>query len=70
MNASKNSVGFSGRTLRKLPFLAHALYCNYSSSNESQISLEQFIDALLLAIEKEYLDQNKIKEEHSTKIKN
>ncbi len=39
--------GFSGRRLRKLPFLTHAFFI------QSTCSLEQFIAALNLTIERE-----------------
>lgn len=42
------SVGLTGRTLRKIPFLAHALYLTGDS-----ISLSQFLKAMQLAVEKQ-----------------
>lgn len=42
------SVGLSGRALRKMPFLAHALYLTGDS-----ISLSQFLRAMQLAVEKQ-----------------
>lgn len=47
---SGKCVGFSGRTLRKLPFLAHASYIKSFSS----IKLSQFLDALECAIADEH----------------
>jgi len=41
MQLSERSNGLSGRSLRKLPFLAHALYIQKSRCN-----LEQFVDAI------------------------
>ena len=43
--------GLSGRSLRKMPFLAHALHISSSS-----VSLEEFCDAMLKAIEKHKKD--------------
>lgn len=45
----QNSVGLSGRTLRKIPFLAHALYVNSDS-----VDLDLFLNAMLLAVEAEH----------------
>ncbi|XP_032666799.1 pachytene checkpoint protein 2 homolog isoform X2 [Odontomachus brunneus] len=42
------SVGLTGRALRKMPFLAHALYLTGDS-----ISLSQFLRAMQLAVEKQ-----------------
>lgn len=42
-----SSAGLTGRTLRKIPFLAHALYLTGDS-----ISLAQFLKALRLIVEK------------------
>lgn len=47
LNICRASVGLTGRALRKMPFLAHALYL----SGES-ISLSQFLTALQLAVDK------------------
>ncbi|KAF7286483.1 hypothetical protein GWI33_005121 [Rhynchophorus ferrugineus] len=49
----QNSVGLSGRTLRKIPFLAHALYVNSDA-----VDLNLFLNAMLLAVEAEH--KNKI----------
>ncbi|KAF5288429.1 hypothetical protein FQR65_LT02081 [Abscondita terminalis] len=43
---SKRSVGFSGRTLRKIPFLAHARYVDRPS-----VDINVFFDAMLKAVE-------------------
>ncbi|XP_055907857.1 pachytene checkpoint protein 2 homolog [Eupeodes corollae] len=51
---AKRSVGVSGRTLRKLPFLAHAIFMH--NVNDS-IDLERFIQAMKLALEKHLEDQ-------------
>lgn len=42
----KEAAGFSGRTLRKLPFLAHALYLKKNS-----ITLREFLIALRSAVD-------------------
>jgi len=46
--------GLSGRALRKLPFLAHASFV------QTTCSLEKFIEALNLALEREYRDRSKL----------
>lgn len=50
-NIAEQSVGMSGRTLRKIPFLAHALYFNKSST-----TMEDFLEAMLKAIVKQHSD--------------
>lgn len=50
---SELTKGLSGRTIRKLPFLAHALFLNAPKS-----SLSDFLIALEKAV------QNQIKERH------
>lgn len=52
---SQKSVGLSGRTLRKLPFLAHALFIQRSTVN-----LDTYLDALSKAIDKEFHDRIKL----------
>lgn len=47
--------GFSGRTLRKLPLMAHAWFINVD-----QINLESFLEAFDLAIEKYLIDLKNI----------
>jgi len=47
---AEKAEGLSGRALRKLPFLAHAFYLQ----GRPVFSLEEFVAALGLAIEKEY----------------
>lgn len=51
----RQSVGFSGRTLRKIPFLAHALYADMPL-----ISLNKFLHAMKMAIEKQKQDRLEI----------
>eukprot|EP00112_Aurelia_sp_Birch-Aquarium-sp1_P010510 Seg2240.6 transcript_id=Seg2240.6/GoldUCD/mRNA.D3Y31 product="Pachytene checkpoint protein 2" protein_id=Seg2240.6/GoldUCD/D3Y31 len=48
---SKKCYGLSGRTLRKLPFLAHALFIQSPT-----VSLSQFLEALSHAVEKQLND--------------
>lgn len=49
MDVSQASVGLSGRALRKIPFLAYALFLNGNSVN-----LEQFFEAMEKAIVQEF----------------
>lgn len=50
------SVGLSGRTLRKIPFLAHALHLNKETAN-----LNEFLTAMKLAVNKYFDDKGKMK---------
>ncbi|XP_073728734.1 pachytene checkpoint protein 2 homolog isoform X2 [Misgurnus anguillicaudatus] len=49
---SQKSVGFSGRTLRKIPFLAHALF-----GKTSTMTVESFLKAMDLAVENQRQEQ-------------
>jgi hypothetical protein len=48
----RQSEGLSGRTLRKIPFLAHAYYVQVP-----QVSLEDFIKAMHKAVIKQIADR-------------
>ena len=48
LELSKQSVGMSGRALRKIPFLAHALY-----THSTKCTVPRFLRAMHLAIEKQ-----------------
>ncbi|XP_033220588.1 pachytene checkpoint protein 2 homolog [Belonocnema kinseyi] len=48
LELSKQSVGMSGRALRKIPFLAHALY-----TQTTKCTVPRFLRAMHLAIEKQ-----------------
>jgi len=50
---SKRCEGFSGRALRKLPFLAHALFIKGPTS-----TVEEFIGSLNLAIDHELKERS------------
>ncbi|XP_017058621.1 pachytene checkpoint protein 2 homolog [Drosophila ficusphila] len=56
------SVGLSGRTLRKLPLLAHV---QYASSNlfevDEKISLADFLDSIMMALE-QHLEEKRLLE--------
>ncbi|XP_066886866.1 pachytene checkpoint protein 2 homolog isoform X1 [Kogia breviceps] len=52
---SRRSEGLSGRVLRKLPFLAHALYVQAPT-----ITIEGFLQALSLAVDKQFEDRKKL----------
>ncbi|KAM7360614.1 pachytene checkpoint 2 protein [Cochliomyia hominivorax] len=59
---ARRSKGLSGRTLRKLPFLAHATYCfNMEFDCTQKIILADFLDALLEALDKHHQDQHLMK---------
>uniref|UniRef100_A0A3P9MAJ2 Pachytene checkpoint protein 2 homolog n=1 Tax=Oryzias latipes TaxID=8090 RepID=A0A3P9MAJ2_ORYLA len=48
MDIAKKSKGLSGRALRKLPFLAHALFVKTPA-----VTLDQFLDAMSHAVDKQ-----------------
>lgn len=49
MQVATVAVGLSGRSLRKIPFQAHAFYCNGANS----VDLPSYLNALMLAVKKE-----------------
>jgi hypothetical protein len=51
VSSYSHSEGLSGRTLRKIPFLAHAYYVQVP-----QVSLEDFIKAMHKAVMKQIAD--------------
>uniref|UniRef100_W8CEG0 Pachytene checkpoint protein 2 n=1 Tax=Ceratitis capitata TaxID=7213 RepID=W8CEG0_CERCA len=59
---AERSQGLSGRALRKLPFLAHAVHTTSSDFDlNGKIELSDFLDAMLAALEKHIDDQKQIK---------
>lgn len=52
---SRKSEGLSGRVLRKLPFLAHALYIQSPS-----VTMATFLQALSLVVDKQYEERAKL----------
>ncbi|XP_017008236.2 uncharacterized protein pch2 [Drosophila takahashii] len=59
---AERSVGVSGRTLRKLPLLAHAQYTSSAAFElDQKISLADFLDAMLGALEQHVADQRLLK---------
>ncbi|KAB0369790.1 hypothetical protein FD755_018783 [Muntiacus reevesi] len=52
---SRKSEGLSGRVLRKLPFLAHALYIQAPT-----VTIEGFLQALSLAVDKQFEERKKL----------
>ncbi|XP_016067713.1 PREDICTED: pachytene checkpoint protein 2 homolog isoform X2 [Miniopterus natalensis] len=52
---SRKSQGLSGRVLRKLPFLAHALYIQAPT-----VTIEGFLQALSLAVDKQFEERKKL----------
>ncbi|KAI4838510.1 AAA family ATPase [Plasmodium brasilianum] len=72
VKCSKMSKGFSGRCLRRIPFQAYAYFCQatlrfYNSTINNQqnafISLQDFLVALQMAIQKEVTNKNKLLEQ-------
>ncbi|XP_064545849.1 pachytene checkpoint protein 2 homolog [Drosophila montana] len=61
-NLAERSVGLSGRTLRKLPLLAHAHHTSRDLFELNQkITLSDFLDAMLLALEQLLAEQRHLK---------
>ncbi|XP_017480126.1 PREDICTED: pachytene checkpoint protein 2 homolog [Rhagoletis zephyria] len=59
---AERSNGLSGRTLRKLPFLAHAVHTASSDYDlDGKIRLSDFLDAMLAALEQHHCDQKLMK---------
>lgn len=59
---SELSVGISGRTLRKIPILAHAFYTDHSFEGGSRaIPMKDFMEAMRNAILKYTVDSRHIK---------
>ncbi|XP_040209302.1 pachytene checkpoint protein 2 homolog [Rana temporaria] len=54
---SRKSEGLSGRVLRKIPFLAHALFMQSPT-----VTLEKFLQALSLAVERQFEERKTLKE--------
>ncbi|XP_042329529.1 pachytene checkpoint protein 2 homolog [Sceloporus undulatus] len=52
---SRKSEGLSGRVLRKLPFLAHALYIQ-----SPNVSMTAFLQALSLVVDKQFEERTKL----------
>ncbi|XP_067619991.1 pachytene checkpoint protein 2 homolog [Eurosta solidaginis] len=59
---AEHSIGLSGRALRKLPFLAHAVHTASSDFDlNGKIGLCDFLDAMLAALEQHHTDKKLIK---------
>lgn len=57
-----SSLGISGRTLRKIPILAHAFYTDHTFGEGSRpVALTEFINAMQQAILKHTVDSRGIK---------
>ncbi|XP_068691195.1 pachytene checkpoint protein 2 homolog [Montipora foliosa] len=56
LEIAKNSHGLSGRTLRKIPFLAHARHIQAQS-----VTLQGFLSALSRTVEKQFEDRKNLK---------
>ncbi|XP_050294450.1 pachytene checkpoint protein 2 homolog [Anthonomus grandis grandis] len=66
MEICHQSSGFSGRTLRKIPFLAHALYVR---SENLPVRMDTFLNSMEAAVEREHKDKKLITikpEKHNT----
>ncbi|XP_047139872.1 pachytene checkpoint protein 2 homolog isoform X1 [Hydra vulgaris] len=59
LEVARKSIGLSGRTLRKLPFLAHALFLQ----SPGMVTQSQFISALSAAVDKQIDDRCKLSSE-------
>lgn len=64
LEVSKKAYGLSGRTLRKLPFLAHAMYLH----SHTIVTQEQFIQALSTAVDKQLNDRETLSKENSKQL--
>ncbi|CAG9859451.1 unnamed protein product [Phyllotreta striolata] len=60
----KRSLGLSGRALRKIPFLAHALF-----TDGSDISLSKFLMAMDKAVDKEFTERSYFNHANDVKIR-
>ncbi|KAH8248340.1 hypothetical protein KR032_001190 [Drosophila birchii] len=61
-NLAEVSIGLSGRTLRKLPLLAHAHYTSSQLYEENEkINLSDFLDAMRLALDQHLSEQRLLK---------
>lgn len=58
LRISEESYGLSGRTLRKMPFMAHAMFIRAST-----VTLEGFLEALINTIKKQFEDRKMLNEE-------
>lgn len=54
MNVARMCIGFSGRTLRKIPFLTSTKFVNSAIP-----SVDKFLEAMIFVIEKHKIDQGK-----------
>ncbi|EDW80543.1 uncharacterized protein Dwil_GK11512 [Drosophila willistoni] len=62
---AERSVGLSGRTLRKLPLLAHARFTSGDLFEPNEkIGLSDFLDSMLLALEHHLAEQHHLKHEN------
>lgn len=58
LRISEESYGLSGRTLRKIPFMAHAMFIRVPV-----INLEVFLEALTNTIKKQFEDRKMLSED-------
>lgn len=60
----EQSAGLSGRTLRKLPLLAHAYHTSRDTFElNEKISLSDFMDAMLFALKQHQEDQRQLRQD-------
>ena len=70
------SEGLSGRTLRKIPFLAHALFSQVQTTTLSvnlivlpqahTMTMEEYLDALEKAVKKQFSERENLYKETAT----
>lgn len=53
MKICEQSIGLSGRSLRKIPFIAHALFLK-----QSFVTLKEFLEAIEKAVENEKVQRS------------
>ncbi|ALC46673.1 pch2 [Drosophila busckii] len=60
-----NSIGLSGRTLRKMPLLAHAHHMNWNIFElQTKIGLLDFLQAMHMALDQHLQEQQELKQEN------
>eukprot|EP00040_Diaphanoeca_grandis_P010758 m.55135 g.55135 ORF g.55135 m.55135 type:complete len:436 (-) comp22025_c0_seq2:213-1520(-) len=59
LEIARCTEGFSGRSLRKLPFLAYANLCTSTRSSRTCVSLGEYFDALSAAVEEHRINNSK-----------
>lgn len=60
LNCARQAEGLSGRSLRRLPLQAHSQISTYRSIDGNKVSVQVFLQALSLAIDKEQKSRLKL----------